>query len=287
MFIRNALFFTCCLSVIIPALAVEPQETVYITELNDAQFESFIQTAEKPVIVDFWAPWCPPCMSMKPIFEEVAHELKEDYMFVTVNFDEGRKIAEKYGVTSIPTFKVIKNNAVVGTIKGSTGKESLIKQIENAVEGKITQETLLSAIQAGNKELVAQCLAVEEIDVNAITQINGGGMTVFTTPLITAVMSYLCYGQPSLDFVSMLLNAGADIDLMVDFPDTKTGSGFIKGSARSIAEEVAQSNIEEILLNRPAEQKAYVDDEMLRQIILNCKAKASCLLEFFKEASAK
>ena len=126
-------------------------------------------------------------------------------------------MAQKYGVTSIPTFKVIKNNTVIATLTGSTDKESLIKQIHDAVHEKITQDTLLSAIQACDKALIATCLAHKDIDVNGITQINIMDVAMPMTPLMMAV-STVIFGHSSPEIVSMLLKAGAQIDLELDFP---------------------------------------------------------------------
>lgn len=290
MFVRNALFFICCLSSTHSILTLEPKEIAYVTELNDAQFESFIQSAKKPVIVEFWAPWCSYCIKMKPIFEQVVHACRDDYLFVTVNLDEGQQIADKYGVTGIPLFKVIKNNVVVGTITGSTSQESLIKQIENAVQGKITQETLLSAIQTGDKELVSRCLADGGIDVNRVTQTYDIDTTIPMTPLVMATAQFL-YGDSSLDIVALLLSAGAQIDLEIDLQDPQADSGFVKGSARSMAKKMAELNIEEtvskILTEYPTEGGYMINEEALRQSLLQSKAKASSLLEFFQTTSGR
>lgn len=128
-------YFLCvCMVAITPVLALESSGTATVIQLNDSQFESFIQKADKPVIVDFWAPWCGPCMQMKPVFEQVANELRGQYLFVSVNLDEGQQIANKYRVSSIPTFKVIKNGTVVGSFMGYTAKESFKANINQAIQ---------------------------------------------------------------------------------------------------------------------------------------------------------
>lgn len=132
--LKKVCYFVCLCMVSICAL--EAHGTGSVTQLNDTQFESFIQNAEKPVIVDFWAPWCGPCMKMKPVFEELANELKDQYLFVSVNFDEAQKIAKKYGVSSIPAFKIIKNGTVTGSFVGYTAKESFREQISRATQKK-------------------------------------------------------------------------------------------------------------------------------------------------------
>lgn len=259
-----------------PLLALETLETIHVTPLNDAQFEDFIQKADKPVIVDFWATWCAPCMEMKPIFEQLAQDFKEQYLFVSVNIDEGEQIAQKYGVTSIPTFKVIKNSAVIGTFMGYTAKESFIEHVDNAIHKKITQNTLLAAIQTDDKELVAACLIHKDIDVNGVTQINVMGMTMPMTPLMMAV-SRVMFGQSSLEIVSLLLKAGAQIDLEVDSPEFDKSMAVIgwgKVTARLIVEQTAKG--------KPEEELAAIENDMVRKRVLECKAKASSLLELFQ-----
>lgn len=264
-----------------PILALEARETVYVKQLNDAQHEDLIQKSDKPMIIDFWAPWCAPCMKMKPVFEELANEFKEQYLFVSVNIDEGQQIAKQYGVTSIPTFKVIKNNTVIGTFMGYTDKQTFIEHVDNAIHKKITQSALFSAIQADDKELVAAYLSHKDIDVNGITQINIINATMPMTPLMMAV-SQVIFGKSSLEIVSMLLKAGAQIDLEIDSPEFDKSMAVIgwgKATARLMVEQAAKGRSEKEL--------AAIEDDMLRQRVLECKVKASNLQKLFQVTSAK
>jgi len=88
-----------------------------------------IVSATKPVIVDVFAPWCGPCMQVKPIFAQLAAELEQSYIFAQLNVDEERELAIQYSITSIPTFLFIKNNKVVGKETGYMGKETLKEKI--------------------------------------------------------------------------------------------------------------------------------------------------------------
>lgn len=267
-------FLCACLVVITPVLTLNAVETSYVTPLNDAQFEQFIQKADKPIIVDFWAPWCAPCMAMKPIFDQMADELNEHYLFASVNIDEAGQIAQKYGVTSIPTFKVIKNNTVIGTF-GSTTKEGFKDHVNNAIHHKFTHNTLLSAIQANDKELIAACLAhQDDVDVNAIIQMPVMNTSVPMTPLLMAISMDLATGQ-SHDIVSMLLNAGAQIDLEVDsveFDSSLTVIGRKKETARSM--------LEGIMKGPPAEFMTM--DAAIQQKICEMQARAATLLKLFQ-----
>jgi thioredoxin 1 len=72
-----------------------------VIEVTDATFESEVLQSEVPVEVDFWAPWCGPCMRVSPIYDELAKEYK-NFKFCKVNVDENREVAMSYGIQSIP-----------------------------------------------------------------------------------------------------------------------------------------------------------------------------------------
>lgn len=96
-----------------------------ITELDSSNFESTINDASVPVVVDFWAPWCGPCKAIAPILEELAGELGDSARICKVNVDNNSEIASKYEIRAIPTILVFKNGAVAETVVGLTSKEDL------------------------------------------------------------------------------------------------------------------------------------------------------------------
>lgn len=100
--------------------------------LTDDNFDKVIG-GEKPVLVDFWAPWCGPCQMMIPIVEEVAKETKEA-VIGKVNIDKNPELAEKYNVMSVPTFLMFRKGKVVDQIVGAVPKETLLKSIEGAAK---------------------------------------------------------------------------------------------------------------------------------------------------------
>ena len=107
-----------------------------VIHLDDVKsFDELIIKADKPVVVDFWAIWCPPCRIMGPIFEDVARELSGQAIFAKVNVDEAPELAERYRIMAIPTIMIFVDGAPVDRILGAIGKEALIEFIRRHIEG--------------------------------------------------------------------------------------------------------------------------------------------------------
>lgn len=99
--------------------------------LNDSNFDGFIAKSQKPVLVDFFAPWCGPCQMLEPILEEIVGELAGTVEIVKVNIDESPNIANKFSVQSIPAMLLFKNNKMVKEIPGLQSKEFILDWIKN------------------------------------------------------------------------------------------------------------------------------------------------------------
>ncbi|HCM82625.1 MAG: thioredoxin, thioredoxin 1 [Microgenomates group bacterium GW2011_GWC1_43_11] len=102
--------------------------------LTDKNFDVEVLKADKPVLVDFWAPWCGPCRMQGPIVEEVARQLAGKFKVGKVNVDENPKMAQKYTIMSIPTLMIFKSGKLVKQFTGVQGKETLVGELNKFVK---------------------------------------------------------------------------------------------------------------------------------------------------------
>jgi len=102
-------------------------------EITDQNFKDQVLDAELPVLVDFWAPWCQPCLMVGPIVEELAKEWEGKLKVVKVNIDENSALASQYKVMSIPTLFLFKNGQGVKQWVGVRSKEELEKEIGETI----------------------------------------------------------------------------------------------------------------------------------------------------------
>ncbi len=99
--------------------------------IDDSKFDQTVLQAEKPVLVDFWAPWCRPCLMVAPILDELAEKYSGQISFVKMDVDQNPKTAARYGIMSIPALIIFKKGEPVSHIVGFRPKEEL-KRILNA-----------------------------------------------------------------------------------------------------------------------------------------------------------
>ncbi len=104
-----------------------------IQAVSDASFEGDILKSEKPVLVDFWAPWCGPCRSVSPIVEDLANHYEGKLKVAKINVDECSEVAIKYQVTSIPTFILFKGGQVADRMLGAAPRSEFVRFIDRNI----------------------------------------------------------------------------------------------------------------------------------------------------------
>jgi len=96
-----------------------------LVHVGDDNFEAEVLNSDLPCLVDFWAPWCGPCLMVAPALEEIANEYDGKLKVCKVNVDDAGGVATRYGIMSIPTLMVFKNGEPVQTTIGALPKKNL------------------------------------------------------------------------------------------------------------------------------------------------------------------
>jgi len=96
-----------------------------VKEFTDTNFQSEVLSANEPVLVDFWAPWCGPCRQIAPMIEQLAAENLGAVKIGKVNIDENERVAREYGIESIPTLMFFKNGQPTQKLVGGKPKSTL------------------------------------------------------------------------------------------------------------------------------------------------------------------
>lgn len=98
-------------------------------EITDSTFDKLVNQSDKPVVVDFWAPWCGPCRAVAPILDELAGEYADKITIGKVNADENVESVTTAGVVSIPTMNVYVGGKIVKSIIGAKPKAVLLEEL--------------------------------------------------------------------------------------------------------------------------------------------------------------
>lgn len=101
-----------------------------VVTVTESNFDAEVLKSDKPVLVDFWAPWCGPCVQLSPVIDQVADATVGKAKVAKVNVDEAQQLAAKYGINSIPALLVFKGGEVKGQLRTRV-KADMVAQLES------------------------------------------------------------------------------------------------------------------------------------------------------------
>ena len=104
-----------------------------MNEVTDATFVDEVLMADTPVLVDFWAEWCGPCLRVEPVLKEIANEMGDRVKIVKMDIDTNPNTARDYRVLSVPTLTVFKGGQPVSSVAGARPKSDLLRLLEDAL----------------------------------------------------------------------------------------------------------------------------------------------------------
>ena len=106
----------------------------YVSEVTDATFEAEVLKSDVPVVLDFWAEWCPPCRALAPTFEELAERYEGQVKFVKLNVDDNQSVPQRFGIKGIPTLVFFDGGREVERVVGASSKAALERIVDKYVK---------------------------------------------------------------------------------------------------------------------------------------------------------
>jgi len=106
-----------------------------VIEVTDATFEQEVLKSESPVLVDFWAPGCPPCAAIAPVLEKLAGEMSGKAKFAKMNAAQERATAAKYGIQAVPTLFIFKAGEIADNMIGYQAEDEIRKRMDGVAGG--------------------------------------------------------------------------------------------------------------------------------------------------------
>lgn len=100
-------------------------------QLDEATFEEFVASSDRPVLVDFWADWCQPCLAMAPVIDQLADEYSEKLCVAKLDVETSPDIAARYSVVAIPTLVVFNEGVAVERLRGARSRDALVAELSD------------------------------------------------------------------------------------------------------------------------------------------------------------
>lgn len=146
--------------------------------MNITEFQHKVSTSGKPIVVDFWAPWCMPCKVTKPILESLANEYTDKVEFLPINADHSRDVLKHFNVIGIPTVLTVRDGEVTGRVTGVQNESNYRALFDALAEGKEVK-ILMSPLDRTLRLGVGALLATYGISANNWLLAGIGGVIAF------------------------------------------------------------------------------------------------------------